>query len=260
MDNIPAEAQIYVLVTCLMAVFFIMAMVRVILLRITEQKLQKANEELTSRLNTAQQDLAITRKESALWREEMQRQFDAFRTASESHISAERQRFDTLSSESRQREVELRASLDAARQLCAELPQAKARILQLESQLTAPVARAFTTPAPTPAKDDTDEDGGLPVLAPLPDVNPPKGGAVMPFVPSAEKNVPLFKFSAPIPPPVSVQMPAPPAAIPEIEQRLKHLEKQNRSLENALHLARQKYRATRRAASGKKRLAALVSA
>lgn len=308
MDSIPAESQIYVLVTCLMAVFFLMALIRVILLRITEQKLQQANAHLTAHLTTAQQELALNRKESTAWRDELQRQFDVFRDSSETHIKAERQRYDTLAAESRQREQELRASLEAARQMCVELPSAKARILHLESQLTA------APPAPAPTKsqpkdtplddDDTDSEGGLPVFSPIPDVGgPPNGGTVKPAEPPPEKPVSLFTFTPPAPAPASKPAPftppappvpaappapltkpvpftppappaptappapltkpapftppapiAPPAPLPAVvpvvepaehlEQRLKHLEKQNRALQSALHLVSPKNRTT----------------
>lgn len=239
MDSIPPEAQIYALITGLTALFFVVSLVRVILLRITENKLLKANEELSGKLETARLDLAATRKDAAEWRAETQRQFDAFRSASETNLGAERQRFDSLLAESRHREQELRASLEAARQMCAELPAAKARILQLESMLAAPAAPKPSKPPAAPKDDDSpgDGEGGTAVIVPIPDL----GGA-----PSSGQSldepapVPLFKL-----PPASTN--------PEMEQRLRQLEKQNRSLQNALHLARLKSRAKRRVSAPKKR-------
>ncbi len=272
MDSIPREAHLYVLIAALAVFFLLLALIRVILLRLAERKLLKANENLAAQLSVTKQDLATSRHESRAWREEMQRQFDAFRATADAHVSGERQRFDGLLHDSRQRETELRASLEAARQMCAELPAAKARILQLEA-MTAPAPKP-QAPKPQAAKPPADDppsgeggDGGAPVITPLPDLGgggapAPSGGngAALPALASpattSAPTVPRVPPAAPKPPPgppPAPKLPPPAPAAAEMEQRLRHLEKRNHALRHELHLAKLRGRMKARSARVRKR-------
>ncbi|MEN3942025.1 hypothetical protein WJU23_12075 [Prosthecobacter sp. SYSU 5D2] len=175
----PTEHQIYVFATSLMAAFFVAAMVRLWLLRRVEEKLLKNKEALEKQIVLQQKDLLTVRQESNAWRMEMQRQFDLFRHMASDQLGVEEKRFNELLAKSTRREYELQTALDIAKQMCSELPAAKARILYLESHQSAP------TPPPPPS--GSDEDGGMPSspVTPMPDLS--GGGASLPsrFIPAA---------------------------------------------------------------------------
>ncbi len=143
-----SEKQIYLLAMGLMAALFIAALVRVWLLRRVEERLIKNKDALEKQVVLQQKDLMTVRQESNAWRTEMQRQFDLFRHMASDQLGVEERRFNDLFSQSKRREQEMQMALDVTRQMCGELPAAKARILHLESLLVAPAQRE---PAPLPA-------------------------------------------------------------------------------------------------------------
>lgn len=152
MKSIPAEAVPYTLATVIMAVLFIAALVRVWLLRRVEEKLLKNKDKLEAQVITQQKDLMQVRSDSNSWRSEMQRQFDHFRHMASDQLKVEETRFDNLLGKSRQREHELQASLDLARQMCAELPSAKARVMQLEGLLGIDAGEGLSQSGPMSAQ------------------------------------------------------------------------------------------------------------
>jgi hypothetical protein len=133
--TIPSEAGPYILATAIMAVLFVAALIRVWLLRRVEEKLLKNKDKLEAQVIAQQKDLMQVRSDANAWRSEMQRQFDHFRHMASDQLKVEETRFDNLLTKSRDREHELQATLDLTRQMCAELPAAKARVMQLEGLL-----------------------------------------------------------------------------------------------------------------------------
>lgn len=246
----PNEQQLYVFAMSFVAAIFVAAMVRLWLLRREEERLLKNKEALEKQIVIQQKDLLTVRQESSAWRMEMQRQFDLFRHMASDQLGVEEKRFNELLSRSQKREFELQTSLDIAKQMCAELPVAKARILYLESLGIAPAAVA--KPAPKP---DSDEDGGLPVPAlpvtPMPDLG--GGGESKPAPPPAPPAPePVFEPATPVafiaPPPLFPT--PPPSVLPveddklgELEQKLAEAEKKNAHLQQVLTTMRLRSRA-----------------
>lgn len=180
MKPIPAEAVPYTLATAIMAVLFIAALVRVWLLRRVEEKLLKNKDKLEAQVITQQKDLMLVRSDANSWRSEMQRQFDHFRHMASDQLKVEEVRFDNLLGKSRQREHELQVSLDLARQMCAELPSAKARVMQLEGLLGIDAGEGLsqTSPLATPSSNTSglsvlpDLNGSAPEIDPEPPTDP----------------------------------------------------------------------------------------
>jgi hypothetical protein len=163
-NSIPPEAAPYVLGTSLMGVLFIAGMVRIWLLRRVEEKLLKNKEALEKQIITQQKDLMQVRSDANAWRSEMQRQFDQFRHMACDQLKVEETRYDNLMSKSREREQDLQTKLDIARQMCAELPSAKARVMQLESALGIDAGEGLSI-SPTAAVNGTHH------LTMMPDLN-----------------------------------------------------------------------------------------
>ncbi len=159
---LPLEAHPYILATGLMAVIFFAAMVRLWLLRRVEASLLKSKEALEKQVVTQQKDLMQVRSDANAWRTEMQRQFDLFRHMASDQLKVEETRFDSLLNKSRDRERDLVAELEIARRLCAELPAAKARVMQLESLLGVDAGEGLVLP---------EEIASPAGIAPLPDLN-----------------------------------------------------------------------------------------
>ena len=160
-----------------MAVLFVAGMIRLWLLRRVEERLLKNKDALEKQVLTQQKDLLAVRTDASAWRAEMQRQFDGFRHMASDQLKVEESRFDNLLVKSREREHTLQTSLDIARQMCAELPSAKARLMQLESFLGIDAGEGLSlssSPATNGASDI--------VIAPLPDLN---GSAASPSEESA---------------------------------------------------------------------------
>jgi hypothetical protein len=162
--SIPPEAVPYVLGTAIMAVLFIAGMIRLWLLRRVEEKLLKNKDALEKQVVTQQKDLMQVRSDANAWRTEMQRQFDQFRHMACDQLKVEEARFDNLLTKSRERENDLQTKLDIARQMCAELPSAKARVMQLESTLGIDAGEGLTTTPSAPVN-------GSCSLTMMPDLN-----------------------------------------------------------------------------------------
>lgn len=263
----PNDQQMYVFAMSFVAAIFVAAMVRLWLVRREEERLLKNKEALEKQIVIQQKDLMTVRQDANAWRTEMQRQFDLFRHMASDQLGVEEKRFNELLSKTRQRELELQTALDIAKQMCAELPVAKARIMFLESlgTSTSPVAPA---PAPSPSKPDSDSDGGLPVkplpVTPMPDLGggglsvPPPAPAPEPAPAPAPIPAPALFVPAPPPPafkpapkPIPAPVPEPepeaalvstPAPAPvieeeklnELEQKLVEAEKKNARLQQSL--------------------------
>lgn len=118
-----------------MAVFFVAGMVRVWLLRRVEDRLLKQTKFLGKELAMKEREVSAVRQDAFAWRSEMHRQFDEHRVIISEQLAAERRRFDDLLEAARKREFEQQTALDIARQMCAELPAAKARVMHLEEAL-----------------------------------------------------------------------------------------------------------------------------
>jgi|GEM_PF-1183789 len=244
MASLP-ENQIYVLATSLMAAFFVAAMVRLWLLRSVEEQLLKNKAALEKQVVMQQKDLMTVRQESSAWRTEMQRQFDLFRHMASDQLSVEEKRFNDLLSKSSRREFELQTALDLAKQMCAELPTAKARILHLEAQ-----AAAAPPPPAAPIKKD-DSEGGIAAPAapvtPMPDLSGGGKSLPKPFsAPEIPLSPPKPSFFASTPTPASVPVPVPTpdnSKVTELESKLVEMEKKNSFLQQSLTMTRLRSRA-----------------
>ncbi|MBV6501244.1 MAG: hypothetical protein CJBNEKGG_03751 [Prosthecobacter sp.] len=157
------EAQPFVVLTALIGVFFVAAMVRLWLLRRVEDRLLKNKDALERQVLAQQKELMQVRSDANSWRAEMQRQFDLFRHMASEQLKVEETRFDNLLKQSRERERDLQAELDIARRMGAELPSAKARLMQLEGLLGIDTGESLGEGS-APAAENGD-------LAPLPDLN-----------------------------------------------------------------------------------------
>ncbi len=218
--SIPAECQPYVLLTAIMGVLFITALIRTWLLRRVEAKLLKNKDALENQIVQQQKDLMATRQDANAWRAEMQRQFDHFRHLTNDQLKVEEKRFDDLWQKSLEREHALQTSLDIARQMCAELPTAKARLIQLESVLGLDAGEGLTAPNQTFVTQSLS-------IAPLPDLN-----GTEPVVPAS---------------------PEAPTEEPDLNQKLSQLQQQNTQLQQALTAARLRSRIRERSAPARAR-------
>lgn len=263
----PSEHQIYVLATSLTAAFFVAAIVRLWLLRRVEERLLKNKEALEKQIVLQQKDLMTVRQDSNAWRTEMQRQFDLFRHMASDQLGVEEKRFNDLLSKSQHREYELLTQLDVTKQMCSELPGAKARILQLESLLEKALAAQTTSPKDE-SPSDSDQDGGLPAptpVTPMPDL----GGSPAPALPVEERPTPApspffppkFMMPPPPPSPLAAILPATEASLPifesepvgesrlaALEEKLAAAEKKNLSLQLVLTKTRLRSRKQPKAA------------
>lgn len=231
------EKQIYILAISFMAAVFVAALVRLWLLRREEERLLKNKNALEKQIVLQQKDLMTVRQESNAWRTEMQRQFDLFRHMASDQLGVEEKRFNDLLAQSTRREYELQTALALAKDMCIELPSAKARILHLESLLGNP-------------RPPSDNDGGLPAttspVSPLPDLG---GGS--PEAPLEEPETEAVTVTeAPateiaeeaVIPPAPEVIPEEPAVeedkLSELEQKLNDAVKKNSFLQQALTTAR----------------------
>jgi hypothetical protein len=176
---IPPEAHIFVLATVLMAVLFVLALVRVWLLRRAEEKLLKNKAALEKQVVDQHREVLAIRSDSAQWRAEMMREFDAFRAMASDQSKVEERRFEELMKRCEQ----LQTSLDIARQMCAELPAAKARVLQLEHALGINGEEIFV------GREKTTSSGTLAaVVEPRREWAVPASAPALPAVPSVEEH------------------------------------------------------------------------
>lgn len=225
-----AEKQIYILAISLMAGLFVAAMVRLWLLRRVEERLLKNKDALEKQIVLQQKDLLTVRQESNAWRVEMQRQFDLFRHMASDQLGVEERRFNDLLAQSTRREYELQTALALAKDMCIELPSAKARILHLESLLGSPRPPA------------SGNDGGLPApvapVSPMPDLGGPEVAASPPAPETPELESPI----APAPD-ISEALPAlDDGKLAALEQKLAEAERKNISLQQTLAATRLRLR------------------
>ncbi len=221
MNSIPVAAQPFVLIAAITTSVCIAALIRLYLLRRVEEKLLKNKDALEKQVVLQQKELMTVRQDTNTWRTEMARQFDLFRHMASDQLKVEEKRFDDLITKTRQREFELQTSLDIARQMCAELPAAKARVLQLEATMGRDGGEDFS--------GNGGGDGGPETpLSPLPDLG--SGG------------VSLKTNGAHVSESPTLSMPALPVVeeskVQDLEQKLAAAEKQNTLLQQALTAAR----------------------
>lgn len=119
--------------------------VRLCVLQRAEERLRKEREDLEKQVLRLKRELIQAQEESAEWRKEAQHQFDLVHQLLKDQIGHEDQRIQDVQNKANRREYELLTALDLAKQMCAELPQAKARILYLEHLLQ---SQPQTAPAP----------------------------------------------------------------------------------------------------------------
>lgn len=215
--NFPSESHPFILATALMAVFFIAALVRIWLLRRHEEKLLKKIDSREKQILTLQQDLILYREETNIWRTEMQRQFDLFRSTASQHLDVEQKRFNVLMTKSRDREHQLQTSLDIAKQMCMELPATKARLMQVESMIGLDAGEGLNKEA-------------LPVNQPA---RSKLAFTLLPDIDSTPEAVPQLETSPP-----AAQTTVTPDHREELQTQLLHLHQQNQQLQQALTASR----------------------
>ena len=231
MQITSSEASPYILGTSLMGALFVAGMIRLWLLRRVEERLLKNKDALEKQVLTQQKDLQAVRADASAWRAEMQRQFDGFRHMASDQLKVEESRFDNLLVRSREREHALQTSLDIARQMCAELPSAKARLMQLESLVGIDAGEGLSltsSPVASPISD----------IAPLPDLN---GSA-----PS--------RSTEPAPPAAEATASSQPCDAGEVANaaEFENLRRQNTALQQALTAERLRARIRERSGQGPK--------
>lgn len=269
------DHQIYVFITSAMTAVAVTVVIRLWLLRREEAKLLRNRQALEKQILQQQNDLLKTRQENQAWRGEMQRQFDLYRHTASTQLDVEQRRFNELLAQSGQREKEWQTELALARQMCAALPHAQARVLYLEALVaqppatsspqasqTPPDSRTVLGPAPAPA--------ATPPPAPellTPAATPPAaaGQDMLPPIPALAAPQPSAR-AIPSPLPQSALLDLPPipdapalrpaqvspgtatdrTAFQRLEQRLADAEKQNQQLLQALAAARLRSRRSRK--------------
>lgn len=127
---------------CIVAGLLLIAFVRILLLLRGRRKMAERTEKLEQQILDQQKTILDIRSDANAWRGEMQRQFDAYRADAAKRLdeadvraAGTQNRLDIATEQHDRRVFELQASLDAARRMCAELPAAKARIIELEKLL-----------------------------------------------------------------------------------------------------------------------------
>lgn len=233
--TLSPEAHPFILATSIMAALFVAAMVRLWLLRQAEEGLLKVNSELEMKVAAQHLELTNARAENNQWRAEIQRQFDAFRELTGDQLTAAERRFRDVSARAETRQHELQTELDIARQMCAELPAAKARILYLEELLT----RQPTAPSAGNGDErggEGGDEGGTPAAVADADVSPADDGAGSAAEPEAPPAV--VEEEAP----ERWELPTLPAVdegrLRELERNLAAARQQNSNLQQALTAAR----------------------
>ncbi len=138
-NSIPLEAQPFALAAALFGVGAILLAIRLSITSRAHSLLRQSRNDLEIHLLRAQRDLASARDDAAEWRSQLQQQFDTFRAATAGQLTMGEARFERLqklfddaSKSADKTQLELRTQLDVLRGMCAELPFAKARLLELE--------------------------------------------------------------------------------------------------------------------------------
>lgn len=127
---------------CIVTGLLLISFVRILLLLRRCRKMAVREQKLEQQILDQQKTILDIRSDANAWRGEMQRQFDAYRADAAKRLdeadlraAGTQNRLDIASEQHERRLFELQASLDAARRMCAELPAAKARIIELEKLL-----------------------------------------------------------------------------------------------------------------------------
>jgi hypothetical protein len=164
-NAIHPECLPYVLITSITGVLFLAALISLWVLRKAEAKLLKTKDTLEKQVVQQQRELLAVREDANAWRGEMQRQFDCFRDLANDQLKIEEQRFDDLLEKSREREQHLQTALEIAKQMCADLPGTKARLMHLESMVGLDAGEHLCTAlSPTDAASDF-------TMSQIPDLN-----------------------------------------------------------------------------------------
>ena len=137
------QEQLLFIGLCILGGLLFISFIRIILLLRQRRKERERTARLEKQILDQQKEVMAIRADAGAWRAEMQRQFDGFRAEASArqgdaeHRAADAQkRLDVAIENHDRRAFELQASLDAARRMCSELPNAKARIIELEKSLT----------------------------------------------------------------------------------------------------------------------------
>lgn len=253
------DHQIYVFITSLMTAVAVTVVIRLWLLRREEAKLLRNRQALEKQILQQQSDLLTTRQENQAWRGEMQRQFDIYRHTASSQLDVEQRRFNEFLACSGQRERELQTELALARQMCAALPHAQARVLYLETLVASSPFTSSAAPEPAPAPAPTPPAPEL--LTPASTPPEAKDQGTLPPIPALVARAsqglavpPPLPQSAllHLPPVPGTQAPHPAQGSPRtpadstVFQRLADAEKQNQQLQQALAAARLRNRRPRK--------------
>jgi hypothetical protein len=151
-----------------------------------EERAAAQREKLERQILLQQRDLMSTRQDAAAWRVEHQQQSDAYRSilthqldSAESDRDSLKEKLSDAMNVAERRQLEHQVAL----QMCAELPSAKARVLELEKSITLEKERVdkivarFVTPDFLPIPVAGDE----PAL-------PPMNGDLLPMLPFIDDN------------------------------------------------------------------------
>jgi hypothetical protein len=135
------EELLFVLL-CIVTGLLLISFVRIFVLLRQRRKMADREKKLEQQILDQQKTILDIRSDANAWRGEMQRQFDAHRADAsrrlddaELRVAGSHNRLDIATEQHDRRVFELQASLDAARRMCAELPAAQARIIELEKLL-----------------------------------------------------------------------------------------------------------------------------
>lgn len=225
--------ELLFVVLCILAGLLLIAFIRIILLLRQRQQMVARAEKLEKQILDQQKNILDIRSDANAWRGEMQRQFDTFRAESAKRLeeadlrtAGTSNRLDIATEQHERRIFELQASLDAARRMCAELPAAKARIIELERLL----AGAGSAPAAVHHGSPRFCEEQMEELAAA--TKAVSGHISLPMLPSME---------------TLQTQPASEISLPEFaaEESVSQLQQRNAELQRALILARRRKPATR---------------
>lgn len=127
---------------CIVTVLLLISFMRILLLLRHSRKMAEREGNLEQQILDQQKAILDIRSDANAWRGEMQRQFDAYRADAVKRLddadlraTGTQNRLNITSEQHERRVFELQASLDALSRMCAELPAAKARVIELEKLL-----------------------------------------------------------------------------------------------------------------------------
>jgi hypothetical protein len=210
---------------CIVTGLLLIGFIRIIVLLRQRRRMEERTERLEGQILDQQKELMAGRADSAAWRGEMQRQFDGFRSDStrrcgEAELRAQdlQRRLDEAAVLHERKMFETQAALDAARRMCAELPTAKARILELEAMIMAPLETPCAADTNGMHAVNADEMKSLAVAA--------KAVSTLPVLPSMEA--------------LEIQDESRPAESDAARGDLATIQQRNAELQRALLLARRR--------------------